>query len=146
MPTAAKLIAALGLALVAFVVSGQVIPLMPEGFDFGWFTHVNVVLGLVCGWWIIGPRLGEGLVGAIMSGLTGMAVLVFWALFVQACNEMVRLAMDRRLNGPFDAIIETIQLMFDYGLLIAEWNILATLVIGGALTGLAAAAAARRWR
>ena len=33
MPDAARLVAALSLALVAFIVSGLIMPLMPEGLD-----------------------------------------------------------------------------------------------------------------
>ena len=45
MPDAARLVAAICLAILAFIVSGQIVPLMPESTDFGYFLYVNIVLG-----------------------------------------------------------------------------------------------------
>ena len=70
MPTAAHLVASVALALLAFVVSGQIMPLMPESTDFGYFTHVNVGLALVAGWKVMGRRAGRGFVPGINNGLT----------------------------------------------------------------------------
>ena len=58
MPTAARLIAAIALGLLAIVISVQVVPLMPEGTDFGYFFHINVALGLLTGWIFMGRRVG----------------------------------------------------------------------------------------
>lgn len=146
MPTAARLVAALSLAVLAFVVSGQVMPLMPEGTDFGYFTWVNIGLGLICGWIVMGKRAGRGPVAAINNGLTGVAALVFWALFVQGCNEMVRLALRHRYDGPFEAVFAILEIGLDYGKLLLAPNILVTLLIGAVLAGLLAELAARRWR
>ncbi|MCK5502246.1 MAG: TrgA family protein, partial [Tritonibacter mobilis] len=104
MPTAAHLVASVALALLAFVVSGQIMPLMPESTDFGYFTHVNVGLALVAGWKVMGRRAGRGFVPGINNGLTGMAVLVIWALIIQGAVEMFRLAKRNIYDGPFEAL------------------------------------------
>jgi len=65
MPTAARLMAALCLAVVGYVVSDMVVPLMPENTDFGRFHYVNAVLGALVGWLIMGPRGGRGPTAAI---------------------------------------------------------------------------------
>ena len=146
MPTAARLVAALSLAVIAFIVSGQVMPLMPEGTDFGYFTYVNMALGAVCGWVIMGKRAGRGTTAAINNGLTGVAAMVFWALFVQGCYEMFRLAMRNRYDGPFEAIFAIFEIGLDYGSLLLATHIIATLLIGGLLAGFATDVAWRRWR
>ncbi len=146
MPNAARLVAALSLALIAFIVSGQVIPLMPEGTDFGWFTYVNIAIGLLTGWVVMGPRPGVGLTPAINNGLTGMVVMVFWALFVQGTNEMVGLAMRHRYDGPFDAILGIFEIGMKYALVLMVPNIIATLLIGGVLAGFACQYASKKWR
>ena len=74
MPDAARLVAALGLALIAFIVSGQIMPLMPEGMDFGYFTWVNVGIGILTGWVVMGKRAGRGTTAAINNGLGHAAV------------------------------------------------------------------------
>ena len=78
MPSAARLVAAVGLAVLAFIASGMIMPLMPESTDFGYFTIVNMVLGVLCGWFVMGKRAGRGTTAAINNGFTGMVSLVFW--------------------------------------------------------------------
>ena len=146
MPTAANLISALSLAVLAYVVTGQIIPLFPEGKDFGSFWLVNVCLGLAVGWVVMGKRAGRGLTPAINNGFTSMVVLVFWGLFVQGCVEMTRLAMRNRYDGPFEAILAIFEIGFDYLTIIATPTIIGTLVVGGVISGLLAEFAARRWR
>ena len=146
MPTGARLTAALCLAFLAFVISSQVMPLMPEGTDFGYFTHVNVALGLICGWMVIGKRAGRGLVAAVNNGITGTVVLVFWGLFVQGPYEMFRLAMRNRYDGPFEALSAIFVIGLDYAFVIAVPLVFSTLLVGGIATGLAAERAARMWR
>ncbi|MFC3615994.1 TrgA family protein [Lutimaribacter marinistellae] len=147
MPTAAALIAALGLGLIGFVVSGQVMPRLPEGMDFGWFVWVNVGLGFLCGWIIMGKRAGRGLTWAINNGVTGAAAVVFWALFVQGSYEMFQRAMRNRYDGPLEAIVAVFEIgVFEYAPLLAHADTIGTLVIGGILTGIATEIAARQWR
>ena len=70
MPDAARLVAAVSLAIIAWIVSGLIPPLMPEGTDFGYFAFVNVGLGILCGWLVMGRRAGRGITAAINNGLT----------------------------------------------------------------------------
>jgi len=146
MPDAARLASALSLALLAFIVSGQYMPLMPEGTDFGYFTWINVTLGVVCGWVTIGPRAGRGFTAAINNGLAGMAMMVFWALFVQGAYEMFSRAMRNRYDGPFEALGAIFVISIEYGWKMMVPHIMLTLVIGGILAGLAADYAKSRWR
>ncbi|MBQ4824621.1 MULTISPECIES: TrgA family protein [unclassified Leisingera] len=146
MPTGARLTAAFCLALVAFFVSFLVMPLMPEGTDFGYFVHVNVALGLLSGWIFMGKRAGRGLVPGINNGLTGMAVMVLWALFIQGTWEMFRLAMRHRYGGPFEALSQIFVIALEYFFVIAVPSVLVPLAVGGVLAGLATENASRRWR
>ncbi|MAP13685.1 MAG: tellurium resistance protein, partial [Oceanibulbus sp.] len=105
MPTGARLMAAISLAVLAFILSGMVVPLMPESTDFGYFLPLNMVLGLLVGWRVMGRRAGRGITAAINNGLAGVFVLMLWAIFLQAANEMVRLALRNRYDDPFEAIV-----------------------------------------
>ncbi|MFT4961582.1 MAG: hypothetical protein ACI92Z_002674 [Paracoccaceae bacterium] len=146
MPTAARLVAAICLALLAFIVSGQIMPLMPEGTNFGYFTYVNIALGVVTGWVIMGKRAGLGTTAAINNGITGVIALLFWGLFVQGCYEMIRLAMRHRYDGPFDALLGIAQIGAGYAMTFLVPHVIATLLIGGILAGFATEYAAKRWR
>lgn len=136
MPDAAKLMAALGLAVLAFILSGMVMELFEEDTNFGWFVYVNVVIGVVVGWITVGRRAGRGWVSAINVGFTGGFLLVFWALFIQACNEMVDRAMKNRYDNAGEAIIAVFELGAEFAVFIATVRIALTVVIGGVLTGL----------
>lgn len=145
MPTSARLIAAIALGLLAIVISVQVVPLMPEGTDFGYFFHINVALGLLTGWIFMGRRVGYGVVPAINNGLTGAAVMVLWALFIQGAWEMFDRAMRNRYGGPFEALLAIFTLSLEYFFVIAVPAVLLPLVIGGCLAGLLAENVHRRW-
>ncbi|MBL4766446.1 MAG: TrgA family protein [Rhodobacteraceae bacterium] len=146
MPTAARLVAAICLALLAFIVSGQIMPLMPEGTNFGYFIYINIALGVSTGWIIMGKRAGKGTTAAINNGITGMIALLFWGLFVQGCYEMIRQAMRHRFDGPFEALLGIAKIATAYGMTILVPHVIATLLIGGILSGFATEYAAKKWR
>lgn len=146
MPTAARLVAAISLALVAWAVSLQVMRRMTEIADFGAFVFVNIGLGLVVGWVVMGHRAHRGLVATLNNGITGVAVLVFWALVVQGANEMFRLALNRRYHNPVEAIYAIFENAANYAVALWAPEIVATLLAGGVLAGMATRAAAKMWR
>jgi len=144
MPTAGRLVAALGLAAVAWYASQLVRGLMPEDTNFGYFDYVNVGLALIFGWTTIGKRLGRGLVAGMNAGVTGAAVLVFWALFAQAAWEMLDRSMNRRYDGPFEAIVGLFDLFVEYGAALLDARFIAVLLGGAILVGLVSELVAKR--
>lgn len=146
MPTAARLVAALSLAILGFVVSGQIKGLMPEGTGFGYFTYVNIGLGIITGWRLVGARIGRGVVGALNNGITGMAVMVMAGLVLQGAVKMFDLAHRRIYDDPFEAVGDVFANALEYFFIMAVPHVLITLVVGGALAGLLTENAARRWR
>lgn len=146
MPDGARLTGAVLLGILGYVLSLFVVPLMPEETNFGWFFYINVVLGLVVGWRWIGRRAGRGWVSAINIGFTGAFVLIFWGLFVQATNEMVRLAMKNRYDGAFEAAIAIFEIGTEWGIMIGTPLILITAALWGILTGILVEVAWRIWR
>ncbi|MDU8913204.1 TrgA family protein [Aestuariicoccus sp. MJ-SS9] len=146
MPTASKLVAGLLLALLAIVASGQIKELMPPNTAFGYFTWVNAGIGFLCGWMIIGSRVGRGGAAAVSNGFTAVAALVFWGLFVQAVNEMVRLAVRHRYDGPVEAFAAVFEIGIEYGTVMLDWPLVLTLFAGGVATGIFTEIASRHWR
>ncbi len=106
MPTAGRGVAAVLMAVLAWYASDMYRTLMPESTNFGRFNEVNVVIGLVSGWFVIGSRLRRGYPYATGTGLTCVARLVFWAILIQRCNEMLKLALNRRYEGPVEAVAQ----------------------------------------
>lgn len=145
MPTAAKMAAAVFLGAVAWYASELIRPLMPDGTDFGWFNFVNLALGLLCGWFVIGTRVGRSYFESFSAGLTGMAALVFWALFLQSFNEMLKLALQRRYEGPVEAIVAIFEIGVDFGSHLLDAKLIIVLLVGGIASGVIAEWASRRW-
>lgn len=149
MPDAARLVAALCLAAVAFFLSGLVMEtyVAEKGeTNFGWFVYVNIAIGVVVGWISMGPRAGRGASAAITNGVTGVFLLVLWGLFVQSCNEMTRLAMKNRYDNAFEAIAAIFQIGAEWGLLLLNGPTLLAMVIGACVSGILTEFAWRRWR
>lgn len=146
MPNAARLAAAVSLAILAFILSGQIMPLMPEGTDFGYFTIINMSLGVLVGWILMGRRAGRGTVGAINNGFTGMVTLIFWGLFVQGAYEMFRRAMRNRYDGPFEAVAAIFEIGgIEYGQVLLNTTVITTAILGGIIAGLLTESAYKRW-
>lgn len=146
MPTAARLIAALVLAVTAWIVSQTVKTHLPDGINFGWFDYVNVAIGAVSGWIVIGRRAGLGILPAIGHGLTGVAVLVFWAIFLQSTNEMLRLSLRRHYKGPVEALLDIFQIGAEYTKVLPYLDVAGALVLGGLIAGILSELANRVWR
>lgn len=146
MPTAARLMGAVCLAVLAFVISRMVMPLMPESTDFGYFIPVNIVLGLVVGWTVMGSRVGRGTTAAVNNGLTGVFMLMLLGIGVQAVNEMVRLAMRNRYDDVFEAIVAVFQIGAEFTIVIATVPIGIALIVGAVISGLLTEWAGRHWK
>ncbi|KIN76918.1 TrgA family protein [Sulfitobacter mediterraneus] len=136
MPTAAKLTAAICLAAVGYILSLMVMPLMPESTDFGYFVPLNMFLGLCVGWFVMGRRAGRGTTAAINNGLTGVFVLMLWGVGVQAINEMIRLAMRNRYDGPFEAMVAVFQIGAEFAVIVITVPIVIVAVIASIISGL----------
>lgn len=145
MPTAAKLIAALAFAIVGAVAAHLFLPTLPEGTPPGLLRQVAAGVGVVCGWVLMGPRVGKGMGDAIGSGILTSAVMLFWVMLIFGIVTMIKRSMRMLYDGPMDAVLGVFELMYDYGKLLAAPATPVALVVGGALAGMLAEAAARRW-
>ncbi|MDA7429866.1 TrgA family protein [Primorskyibacter aestuariivivens] len=146
MPTIPKLVAAICLAALAYFVSGMVVPLMPEGTDFGIFRPLNVLIGLVTGWVYVGRQHMETMAEGVSYGLTGAGILTGVSLFLQSSNEMIRLAMRHRYDGPVEAVAAVFQIGVEFGAVVFTIPVIAALAIGGFATGFVTYIVSLRWR
>ncbi|MDF1854188.1 TrgA family protein [Pseudooceanicola sp.] len=151
MLTMPKLIAAVIVAFIGWVVSGLVkveILAVHDSYNFGWLVPLSILLGFLCGWQVLGRRATGtlGVVTAASIGLTAVAAMVFWVLLLMTSNEMLRLAIGRRFDGLGDALSAMVPVARDYGQYLVTKTIIWTLAIGGMIAGVVADWAARRWR
>ncbi len=145
MPTGAKLMAAICLAILAFVLSEMIMPLMPERTHFGYFVPINMALGVVVGWIVMGSRAGGSVFMGITNGVSGAFMLVLWGLFTHGVIRMIDLSMQRRYDGLGEAALAVLSIGAEYFLIMATGPVGIALLVGGAISGLATNYAERRW-
>ncbi len=146
MPTAAKAMAALAFAALGVIAAEAYKPLLPPETQFGQFVWVCGGLGLIVGWWVVGPTSGRGYNAMLATGLRGSVTLVFWALSVFSIREMLLRSMNRRYGGPTEAVVGTFDIFLEYLMLMGDTLFLAVLIVGGILGGWLAEWTSRRWR
>jgi hypothetical protein len=145
LPTAARLVAAIALGVLGWFGSDLVRPLMPPHTAFGWFNYVNAVLGVLCGWFVIGSRAGRGYAEALANGLTGVLALIIWGFFAQSFNLMLKQSLEKKFDGPVEAIVGIFRNAMDYGQYLIDPMLIGALLVGGMICGLLAEMASRRW-
>ena len=146
MPTAAKLVAALTTALLAMILSEQVVPLLPEGLRVGNFTYLNGAAGLMFGWRFTGRYAGQGRAAGVSNAVTTNVALVLVLLFYHAFRLMILRSMQSGYASLGDALTDGVRNMGEYGVLLATWEFGLLFGLGSIVIGLASEAAARRWR
>lgn len=148
MPTAARIISALCIAFIAWVVSGLIKQLMPDEPDFGVFVPLCVVVGALCGWKILGLRADRGKLGyanAIGVGLSAMAMTVFWVLLIVSAWESFEIAMHRTFHDPMRVIYGLYPIVTEHLQTMSDTDVIVWLVFGGAITGILAHMAGSKW-
>lgn len=146
MPTAGKLVAALTTALLAMVLSEQVVTVLPPGMAIGSFTYINGIAGLFFGWRFTGRRAGWGYSLSVSRAVTSNAVLVIVLLFYHSFRLMILRSMQATFSTFGDALNAGFQNMGNYGFLLLNWEFGLLFAFGSVLVGLATEFAAKRWR
>lgn len=145
MPTAAKLVAALLFAALGVVAVWIYGTLLPEATPRGGLVPSVVIIGLLCGWRIMGRAVGQGFGGAIGNGISTGVAITFLMVLLWSGVEMIERSTKMRYDGPMEAVLGMLALMVDYGTLLLDPELLGVVLIGSAVVGLAAESASRRW-
>lgn len=146
MPTGAKAMAAFSFALVGWIVANTYVANMEIAERVGYVREWTAVIGLFVGWRVMGNSVGKGYARAITSGWKTMIVLIFFALLFFGIYEMLQLSVQMRYDGPMEAILDVFQRMLNRSISILKVPVLAAILIGGGIAGMATENANRRWR
>ena len=144
MPTAARLAAAFAFAAVGFFAAELYKPGLPPETQWGRFTLICALIGLLAGWVIMGRLAGRGTRAALGNGLRTAAVMVFYAMVIFAVYEMILRSLRKRYGGVFEAVEGTFDIILIYGTGLLRPEPLIVLVVGGMLAGLLTEWVARR--
>ena len=145
MPTAAKIVAAVMMALTMFLAADASKAGIAQGAALPYFSPATAAVGFLTGWMVMGGLVGRGFTKAIGSGLRTAVTAVFWVLLLFSIWQMVELSLKKRYDGPIEAILGIFDQMVINGRLVLQPGVLITLAVGGVLTGWAAHSASRRW-
>lgn len=145
MPTMGRLIGAILFGALAWYTTLLIVPLFPEGTNLGLFQEVNTFFGLFAGWTVAGPRAGTGFVASFSYGLTALVSMVVTALFFNSFVLMIDRSLNKRYDGPGEAVTDVFALFVDHGLMISTPEIITTLLVGGIVGGLLTEAVGRRF-
>ncbi|MBT8410297.1 MAG: TrgA family protein [Octadecabacter sp.] len=135
MPTFGKLVGAVLFGALAWYVSGLIVPLFPEGTRLGLFREVNTFFGMLCGWKVAGPRAGTGYIASLSYGLTTLVAMVVLALGFNSSAVMVEQSLDKRYDGPGEAVTDVFAMFMEYGMLMMTPQVVGTLVVGSLVAG-----------
>lgn len=146
MPTAARLAAAAVFGLVAFFAAEIYKTGLPPETQWGRFSPLAAVIGLLCGWRVMGRLAGRGNLAAMGYGLRTSVTIVFYTLLLFSIYEMMLQALRNRYDGVVNALMGILELMIQYGTALLRPEPLIVLVVGGIAGGLLTEWAARNWR
>lgn len=146
MPTAGKLLGAIFFAALAYLTAELFKPSVPEGTSFGNFSLYVAAIGLGSGWFVMGPRAPEGgMAQAISAGLQAALTTAFFALLGFGIYLMLGKALRKMYKGPFEAITGVFELMVEnLFLVLTSPQVMAALLVGGPLCGIAVHKLVRR--
>ncbi len=145
MPTAAKLIAAVAFAALAALCARIYIPALPAGTQTDWLLEIAGLIGLICGWRIMGNMRGRKYSEAMSAGVRTSVTVVFWALLGASIYVMIRRSTKMIYDGPMDAVLDVFNQMLIYGKLMGTPEFIGAVLIGGLAGGLVTEFAGRRW-
>ena len=148
MPTAAKLVAALIFAVIAYVAADQYAFVVPDGRPAGPLREVSALVGLLTGWFVMGDFVMKprGTVEAMGTGVRCSVTLAFVVLVIYSIWEMLDRALDGRYKGLQDALLDIFARALAFGTPIFTPGVLGVLLLGGLMGGALAKFAADRWK
>jgi hypothetical protein len=146
MPTAAKLVAALSFAFLAWVVCITLEGVMPEDQRVGYLYPVSIAAGALAGWFVSGAAKRAKYYEAASTGIRTAITAVFIALGTFSVATMLTIAMRGRYRGPMDAVLDVVNQFIDFGMMLFAAPVIVAMFLGGAIAGMVTEAAGRRWR
>jgi hypothetical protein len=147
MPTTAKLVAAVCMAIIGFLGATAYAPQLPEGTNTTYLPGMMAGLGFVVGWLALGPHMKKGYPSAISLGLRASAFLAFWGLLLFGIYHMVKGSFKvGHYHDLGEALLDVPQQMIFFGKLMWYAPLIEIMVVGGILAGLVTEFVAKRWR
>ena len=146
MPTAAKLVASIMLAISGFIVVIVVVNVYPDAArrSVG-LTSAAVFMGLFTGWRGLGKRISEDEGSGIVSGLRSGISMFVWVIFLYALEDMIAGIKDNLYYQPMTALLVIPAGMIKYGQMALNVPIMGTMLVLATIAGKMTKTADTRW-
>lgn len=145
MPTAGKLAGAIFFAILAFILAGIYRLELERDYMPGSYYGMSMLIGLLCGWRVMGPRTEDRRIETANSGLLTTVVMIAVSLIYFSTVDMLRRASNEMYSGPLEALTSIFQIAADNVTRMATLEFVGTALVGGIICGLLAGQAGRRW-
>ncbi len=147
MPTAAKLVAAIALALASYGVSAVLLFQVEDLQNGSGVNHMFfAIVGFVVGWIKLGPAAERGYRGGWSGGIAA-SIIVYLTCAVIAAGHFVYRGFFYHAYNTIDEMMEGLMTKtMEYASFITIWQVLVVMVFGGLLAGTFSAMAGRLWR
>lgn len=147
MPTAAKLFSAIVFAGVAWLAAQLYAQALPDGRPAGLLREISALVGVVCGWFIMGrfARRGRGRVESMGTGVRTSLAIVASLVLLFAIRDMLQRSVKGRYDSPMDAVLGIFEQALILGGTVFQLEVLAVLLLGGLFGGAVAHWAAENW-
>jgi len=146
MPTAAKLVASILLAISGFIVLIVVVNVYPDAArrSVG-MTSAAILVGVLTGWRGLGKKISEDEGSGMVSGLKAGITMFIWVLFLFAFESMIAGIKDNLYYQPMTALLVIPAGMIKYGQMALNVPIVGTMVVLAAIVGRITKTADTRW-
>ncbi|MBQ2261025.1 MAG: TrgA family protein [Loktanella sp.] len=135
MPTAAKLAAAVMLAIWGWYVATLASPLFFGAMPPPGFRPAAILIGIYLGWAYLGRRAGLGYVAAIGNGVTAGFVFGFLCLLVVSFSIMIQRAIRQQYDGPMEGAIAVFGIMVAESPRFLDTTLIVTILLGAVICG-----------
>lgn len=147
MPTAAKLVGGICLALTAMIAAQVFLNSYSGVYPVGLkFLLGNGIVGFFAGWYALGKNPGRGIIAAAGNGMRSLVFLLIGSGMLFAGIFVLGNLERNNFKDPVDLPLLWVQTSFDFVVEALVAPVLIALVIGGIVSGIVTYLASRRWR
>lgn len=146
MPTTSRLVAAVLMAILAWIVAQIALTYVLENKPVGLFAPISALFGLLVGWFWVGRQIEKGTGSGVSLGFVGAVLVLFWVVLTFSGYEMLLRATRLRYDGPIEALEDMIAIAFDYLIAQAHIEVMGVLGAGGIVVGAIVQWVSRRYR
>ncbi len=146
MPTAAKLVSAIYMAIAGVVVMMVVLSVYPgASYEANRLVALAGIVGLLVGWRGLGTKIRFEERTATALGIRSGVSAYLWVVFVLGLNEMLEGMLRNRYFEPIDAILTVPAEMLEYIRLSIHPMIIGSVLVLSAIGGIIAKRTGNRW-